>query len=240
MDFDVQPFPVDFAGEVRLFPLPNLVFYPGCVQPLHIFESRYCEMIEDALADDRLLAIATLLPGYEIDYYSRPPISEHICVGRVVMHERTPQDTHNLILLGAYRARIDHEITPVRSFRRAKVELLEENGEFEQSEVAERLSDKLIRRFRAATNSSEPLVKRFRQGQVGLSTLTDIIAFHFPLDLSLKLQLLAESNPLTRARLLVPALDALPRAADDRATRSAATEGDAPSGPVFPPPFGLN
>ena len=41
--------PTDFGGEVRLFPLSNLVLFPGIVLPLHIFESRYKEMLEDAL-----------------------------------------------------------------------------------------------------------------------------------------------------------------------------------------------
>ena len=30
-----------FAGVARLFPLPNLVFFPFVVQGLHIFEPRY-------------------------------------------------------------------------------------------------------------------------------------------------------------------------------------------------------
>ena len=67
--------PKDFRGEVRLFPLPNLVIFPGNVLPLHIFESRYKEMLEDALRRDELVTMATLTPGFEYDYYSRPPIS---------------------------------------------------------------------------------------------------------------------------------------------------------------------
>ena len=39
-----------FSGVARLFPLPNLVMYPHVMQPLHIFEGRYREMLE-ALAD---------------------------------------------------------------------------------------------------------------------------------------------------------------------------------------------
>ena len=36
-----------FSGVVRLFPLPNLVLYPHVMQPLHIFEDRYREMLEE-------------------------------------------------------------------------------------------------------------------------------------------------------------------------------------------------
>ena len=64
-----------FSGVARLFPLPNLVLYPHVMQPLHIFEDRYREMLEDALAGDRLIAMALLEPGWETDYESRPPIA---------------------------------------------------------------------------------------------------------------------------------------------------------------------
>ena len=33
---------------VPLFPLPNLFLFPGTLMPLHIFEPRYRQMIEDA------------------------------------------------------------------------------------------------------------------------------------------------------------------------------------------------
>ncbi len=39
-----------FSGVARLFPLPNLVMYPHVMQPLHIYEERYREMLEDAIA----------------------------------------------------------------------------------------------------------------------------------------------------------------------------------------------
>ena len=47
----------DFSGTVRLFPLPNLVLFPHVMQPLHVFEPRYRELLEDALEDDRLIAL---------------------------------------------------------------------------------------------------------------------------------------------------------------------------------------
>ena len=54
------PLPQNFDGQTRLFPLTDLVFFPSTVLPLHIFESRYCEMMEDALQGDQLISMATL------------------------------------------------------------------------------------------------------------------------------------------------------------------------------------
>ena len=85
-----------FSGVVRLFPLPNLVLYPHVMQPLHIFEGRYREMLDDALADDKLITMAVLEPGWEPDYDSRPPISPYACLGKVVTHHKLPDGRSNL------------------------------------------------------------------------------------------------------------------------------------------------
>ena len=61
------------CGQARLFPLPNLVLFPHVVQPLHIFEPRYRQLMADALADDRLIAMALLRPGWEEDYHGNRP-----------------------------------------------------------------------------------------------------------------------------------------------------------------------
>ena len=80
-----------FAGMARLFPLPNLVMFPHVVQPLHIFESRYVEMLEDALAGDHLIATALLMPGWEGEYDGRPPVDPIVCLGRVISHSPTKE-----------------------------------------------------------------------------------------------------------------------------------------------------
>src|SRR5688572_13280494 len=110
-----------FCGVARLFPLPNLVLYPHVMQPLHIFEERYRELMQDALASDRLIAMAVLEPGWEAEYDSRPRVSPYACLGKVVAHHRLDDGRYNLLLLGVQRVRICHELAPLRSFRQAEV-----------------------------------------------------------------------------------------------------------------------
>ena len=57
-----------------VFPLPDLVFFPGTVVPLHIFEHRYRGMVRDAAAGERLVGLALLRPGFEQDYDGTPEI----------------------------------------------------------------------------------------------------------------------------------------------------------------------
>lgn len=239
MSHDLDQFPVNFSGQVRLFPLPNLVLFPGCVQPLHIFESRYREMLTDAVQDDSLLAIATLLPGYEVDYHSRPPIADHVCVGNVVTHEKTAKGTYNLVLVGARRAAVQNEITPVRSYRRAHVKIIDDVV-VTDTPAAQQLGQQLGQQIGAIGQGAQKLAAAFRQDKISLAAFTDLIAFHFPLPLDVKLQLLADADPSHRAQMLIEAIKLEPSTKIDQS--AGATDDDQPPAARrrFPPQFGEN
>ena len=51
--------------EIPIFPLPNVVLFPHVFLPLHIFEARYREMVGHALAEDRIIGMVLLRPGWE-------------------------------------------------------------------------------------------------------------------------------------------------------------------------------
>jgi uncharacterized protein len=195
-----------FCGIARLFPLPNLVLYPHVMQPLHIFEERYREMLEDALAGDRLIAMGLLEPGYEQDYDSRPPISQFACLGKVVAQRRLSDGRYNLLLLGVARTRIVRELDPVRSFRRAKVELIDDEYDFATTSAAKRLQKKLIDAFRqhlpCACQMPEQLEELLSR-DISLGLLTDLAAYALPLDMGVKRKLLAENRVSVRAETLL-------------------------------------
>ena len=62
----------DFANVTRLFPLPNLVMFPHVVLPLHMFEPRYRQMTEDALAGDRLITMVQITPPTRGEHWTEP------------------------------------------------------------------------------------------------------------------------------------------------------------------------
>src|SRR5438552_1131141 len=115
-----------FNGKVRLFPLPNLVLFPHVIQPLHIFEPRYRQLMNDALAGDRLMALALLQPGWEEDYHKQPPVYPTVCLGRIFQEERLPDGRFNLLLHGVSRARIRAECPTSKLYRTARVDLLQD------------------------------------------------------------------------------------------------------------------
>jgi Lon protease-like protein len=224
LEFDAET----FCGVARLFPLPNLVMYPHVMQPLHIFEERYREMLEDALAGDQLIAMATLKPGWEPDYDSRPPMSQYACLGKVVAHHRLPDGRYNLLLLGVQRVRIVHELDPLRSFRQASVELLDDCYDFETASDRNRLQERLLAAFRKQLPCACELPEQLEDmlsGQLPLGLLTDLAAYALPLDMLVKQELLAECRVCKRAEILLAQVEQL----------AAAT-----SKLVFPPSFSDN
>ena len=106
-----------------IFPLPNVVLFPGVFLPLHIFEPRYREMVADALVGDRLIGLVLLRPGWETDYEGRPPVYPIGCSGVITHFERLPDGRYNIVLRGLERFRILGENTD-RAYRLADVEPL--------------------------------------------------------------------------------------------------------------------
>ena len=166
-----------FDGVARLFPLPNLVLYPHVVQPLHVFEERYREMVADALATDRLIAMAMLNPGWEPDYDGRPPIAPIGCLGKIVAHNKLDDGCYNLLLLGVRRVEIVEELAPLRAFRQATVEIVEDCYSDDTSLDPERLRCELLCEFQRHlpddSDASEHL-EQMLADHIPLGALTDL------------------------------------------------------------------
>jgi len=105
-----------------LFPLPNVVLFPGVSLPLHIFEPRYREMVADALSGDRLIGIVLLRPGFEASYDARPPIYPLGCSGVITHVEELPDGRYNIVLRGIDRFRVVSE-DQAESYRRAVIDV---------------------------------------------------------------------------------------------------------------------
>ena len=220
--------PEEFSGTVRLFPLPNLVMFPHVVQPLHIFEPRYCDLLSEALEEDRLIGMATLVSGWESDYEGCPPISPNACLGRIMAHHALEDGTHNILLAGVARLEIVHELSSPKSFRSARAVLRADH----YPEASPVRAAEMMAKFRQVLCHLLPFIPEAREQleellerDISLGTLTDLIAYLLDVDLSEKLILLGEDNVICRAEILVKRLGTL--SLDTRPTG----RGDLP----FPP-----
>ena len=215
--------PSDFNCEVRLFPLPDLVLFPSSILPLHIFEARYREMTREALAEDQLITMATQMDT-EGENDKPSGVAKGVCIGRIIAHEKLVNGRYHLALAGLQRALISHEIDTSAPFRRAIVHLVEEEDEGHSKE-ARALVTELARSIASAPPPlANPLIEKLEFDNISLATFTDVVAFHLPLTTDVKLQLLVDGNPHSRAHTLLEHLAGTP------------PEGEHP----FPPDFSVN
>jgi Lon protease-like protein len=112
-----------FPREVPVFPLSEVVLFPGALLPLHIFEPRYQQMLRDVLDADRLVAMALLQPCSEKEYEEQPPFHGTVCVGQVIHHEKLAKGRSNVALLGLSAGRAE-PADAKKPYRVARVDLL--------------------------------------------------------------------------------------------------------------------
>jgi hypothetical protein len=111
------------SAVLPIFPLPNAVLFPGVFLPLHIFETRYREMVADVLAGDRLIGMVLLKPGGDREPTESPAVFSIGCAGLISHVEQLDDGRYNIVLRGIERFRIvDEEVEG--SYRLARVDYL--------------------------------------------------------------------------------------------------------------------
>ncbi|MCX7667263.1 MAG: LON peptidase substrate-binding domain-containing protein [Gemmataceae bacterium] len=195
----------DIPRLVRVFPLPNLVFFPSAVQPLHIFEPRYREMTADALASDRLIALVMLKGDWENDYHKRPQVEEYACLGQIIGDQKLPDGRYNLLLRGVARIHLDEElILPGKSYRTFAITPIadELGGTIEQlMENRRQLNQLFIPRL--GEESIRQQVQNLFDSETPLGDLCDILTFATSIPLKFKQKLLETFSVYQRSQMLI-------------------------------------
>lgn len=245
---DVTRLPDDFDGRVRLFPLPEMVVFPHSMQPLHIFEPRYCEMLNESLEGDRLIAMATLTGGIVTSLSDGPPIASTVCIGKIVSHAEVDGDRHNILLVGTKRARIVREVDAGRPFRIAEVEIDSDIYPPSGADMRLVLKGELLKAFANIIPASANVQQNLHElmaGQMGLGPITDIISYTLPFEVEAKLRLLSQPDVDQRAEELIQLLNSGEIELHSVSEEPPASDTTSPPGPgsasgKFPPPFSLN
>ena len=183
-----------------MFPLPDVVLFPGVPLPLRVFEPRYRALVKDALTSNRTVGMALLKPGYEADYEGRPEIYPLGCAGTIVEDERLDDGRYNIVLHGAQRFRVLDEQAG-GAYRVARVETLTETQGDEAS--IDRLRDEVLRALGRLSEGSAVIV----EGDVPASALVNALCQGLELPAVEKLDLLACDSTESRARRLVALLE---------------------------------
>lgn len=222
-----------FSGTARLFPLPNLVLFPHVLQPLHVFEPRYRVLVEEALASDRLIAMALLAPGWEADYEGRPPLYPAACLGRIGAYHRFEDGRYNLLVAGLQRIRLVRELEPAKPFREAEAVACQDVYDVQRAGQRPALQRCLLDAFHRLApklDGAEDPLGPLLSDDLSLGVLTDVVAYALELNVEAKQRWLEETDVDRRAESILKALTgvASPDASGQRLTGR------------FPPDFSRN
>src|SRR5207253_2685196 len=109
------------ARELPIFPLP-IVLFPGAPQPLHIFEPRYRQLLQDCLAGDRRFGIAYVAPDPAPDADPVPNPGDVGCVALIQSNQPLPDGRSNVLTVGERRFVLRDWISSTRPYRVAEIE----------------------------------------------------------------------------------------------------------------------
>jgi Lon protease-like protein len=170
---------------------------------VHIFELRYRTMVRDALSSERLIAFATLAPGWEHDYQGSPAFHELGCVARFEEVEWLPNDHYQLRVRGVARVQLGRTVREF-PYRACTVEMRSEAPYTETDPLAMLArQDLLAERSRLAPLGAEiwqsPPVF---ESTASLAGVVGALATAIRLPVEDKLLLLDEDNVVERARRL--------------------------------------
>lgn len=104
--------------ELPLFPLPDVVLFPGRPLPLHIFEFRYRMMMNTILETDRRFGVLMFDPV-------KGSIAPVGCCAEIAQFQRLPDDRMKMLTLGQQRFRVLNWVRE-KPYRVGLVEWLED------------------------------------------------------------------------------------------------------------------
>ena len=177
---------------VPMFPLPGVFLFPGQLMPLHVFEARYRQMIEDSLDSSGRIVIATVREAHRSDLAGSPPVEPIAGIGEIARHERLDDGRFLLWLCGLGRVRIE-EVETDRLYRRVKVQPVTDvpATQEEDDELRPLLIEAVLRR--TGTDLGE-------HGEVHLAVLADVLAQCLTVPETVMVDLHAEADVAERAR----------------------------------------
>lgn len=118
-----------------IFPLTGVLLLPGGRLPLYVFETRYCNLLDDVLATDGCMGLVQPQTPDPADNRGdsendEPEIYPVGCVGYVAHCEELPDERFVILLEGWCRFRVEEELEPRRGYRRVRAGY----GDFQQSD----------------------------------------------------------------------------------------------------------
>ena len=218
--------------HLPLFPLP-LVLLPSEFLPLHIFEPRYRQMLEDVAQSQNLFGVSFFNP--QENFVERPATETVGCVAEVRETEMIPDGRSNILTVGVIRYRLLDYIDAGEPYLIGDLEFFEDYAE-DNASALKVLADEVFALFGRVAEAA----RKLSGARADLSQIQNaepeqmsfLIAAAFNLEPELKYQLLETRSTVERLtklrQILRQSVDKMEENAE--MTRRAGTNGHGKNG----------
>ncbi|MEI7014384.1 LON peptidase substrate-binding domain-containing protein [Leptospira licerasiae] len=189
---------------IPIFPLPEVILFPGTFLPLHIFEPRYRMMLDYCSESGEEMAIAPIKmePGNLKN--PQPEIETIFGWGTIVRRDPLPDGRSNILLEGKGIAKLESYDT-MEPFRIGVVEKLEPDSKYIEDKLFVEIFDRILyltKRILLSEGAKEELILRMNDlwsHPFPVDFISSILNFNF----KKKQEILSSTDQILKAQLLV-------------------------------------
>ncbi|WP_027037505.1 LON peptidase substrate-binding domain-containing protein [Mesorhizobium ciceri] len=192
----------DLPSTIPIFPLEGALLLPGGRMPLNIFEPRYLQMVDEAIAGPRLIGVIQPSLDGALRGDGEPELCNVGCAGRIIAFSESGDGRYLISLQGVCRFRIAHELTVKTPFRQCKpAPFLTDLDEDEAGNEIDRPS--LLKAFRAYLQANDLEADWESVSRAENAMLVNALSMMAPYGPAEKQALLEAADLRTRAETLI-------------------------------------
>jgi Lon protease-like protein len=199
----------DLPAIIPVFPLDGALLLPQGFLPLNIFEPRYLNMIDDALAGERIIGmIQTTGEGSKV----RPGLVSVGCAGRLTAFSETGDGRYMITLTGLCRFKVGRELlvqTPYRQieavFTPFEADLAEDDDDGEEEDGFDRV--RFLASLKAYLDHRGMEIDWSGVSEAPSDALVNSLAMALPFEPPEKQALLEAPDALTRRAALLALME---------------------------------
>jgi Lon protease-like protein len=197
-----SPFFPEFESlphAIPIFPLAGAIVMPGTQLPLNIFEPRYLNMVEDALASNHIIG---MIQPVRNDEEFEPELQRVGSAGRITSYTESNDGRIVMVLTGVCRFTVSEEVEGQRGYRRVAADW----GRFatDYDETGGELSNRetFLGTLRTYTELRQLDISWKDLNKLGETDLVNLLCTHLPLEPEEKQALIETVGLDERAELL--------------------------------------
>ena len=203
LDFDEDKIITSLPERLPLFPLDNVVFFPSTILPLHIFEERYKQMVQDSSDSHNLICMTLLNP--EMGQEDSESLANTGCIGRIINNEESDDGKKNIILYGLKRIEIK-KVLYDKPYREVEIKIIETSSSDNSEAFKKRIMD-LTNKWNLLLDGYTDDYKIKIENSSTLSKITDSLSSSMVAKASDRQLLLEEFDEKIRAEKIIEVLE---------------------------------